>query len=84
MVERREGTAAALVRSGKTAPVADESGKSREPSVLKPPADSEQVRRTRDAAQRTVDDVAATTERILRERDEGERPPGSASEETER
>ena len=57
---------AALVRSGKTAPVADESGKSREPSVLKPPADSEQVRRTRDAAQRTVDDVAATTERILR------------------
>ena len=49
-----------------------------------PPTDSEQVRRTRAAAQRTVDDVAATTERILRERDEGERPPGAAAEETER
>ena len=50
----------------------------------KPPADSEQVRRTRAAAQQTVDDVAATTERILRERDEGERPPGAAPEEAER
>jgi hypothetical protein len=67
-----------------TATVADESGKPREPSVPKPPTDSEQVRRTRAAARQTVDDVAATTERILRERDEGERPPGAAAEETER
>jgi hypothetical protein len=64
--------------------VAEESGKPREPSVPKPPADSEQVRRTRAAAQRTVDDVAATTERILRERDESERPPRAATEETGR
>jgi hypothetical protein len=67
-----------------TAPVADESGKPREPSVPEPPADSEQVRRTRAAAQQTVDEVAETTERILRERDEGERPPGAATEESER
>jgi hypothetical protein len=66
-----------------TAPVADERDEPREPSVPKPPADAEQVRRTRAAAQQTVDDVAATTERILRERDEGERPP-AATEETER
>ena len=40
----------------------------------KPPADSEQVRRTRAAAQQTVDEVAETTERILRERDEANAP----------
>jgi hypothetical protein len=67
-----------------TAPVAEESGNPREPSVPEPPTDSEQVRRTRAAAQQTVDDVAATTERILRERDEGERPPRAAPKETER
>jgi hypothetical protein len=63
-----------------TAPVTDERGKPREPSLPKPPADSEQVRRTRTAAQQTVDEVADTTERILRERDEGERPPAAAPE----
>jgi hypothetical protein len=67
-----------------TAAVADESGKPREPSVPEPPADTDQVRRTRAAAQQTVDDVAATTERILRERDEGERPPGAEINDTER
>jgi hypothetical protein len=67
-----------------TAHVADESRKPREPSVPEPPADTEQVQRTRAAAQQTVDDVAETTERILRERDEGEPPPGAATEESER
>jgi hypothetical protein len=60
-----------------TAPVADRNGKPRAPSVPEPPADAEQVRRTRAAAQQTVDDVAATTERILRAReDKGLQEPG--------
>jgi hypothetical protein len=60
-----------------TASLADESGKPREPSAPKPPAESEQVRRTSAAAQQTVDDVAATTERILRAReDKGLQEPG--------
>jgi hypothetical protein len=50
-----------------TAPVADQSGTPKEPS--KRPADTEQARRTWAVAQETVDDVAETTERILRERD---------------
>ena len=81
---RRQPGYRGAARSGMTAPVADESGKPTEPSVPEPQADTEQVRRTRAAAQQTVDEVAETTERILRERDEGQPPPGARPEESER
>ena len=81
MVEMREGTAAAV---GYDSARGRGERQTQGAVVPEPPTDSEQVRRTRAAAQQTVDDVAATTERILRERDEGERPPRAAPKETER
>jgi hypothetical protein len=55
-------------------------GTPQEPSAPKRPADTEQARRTWAVAQETDDDVAASTERILREREReppAEQDPGT-------